>query len=424
MERLPQMTLDPISALRSAFQAAVDQADPQAAVAQHISNFSKTAEGRVIVIAAGKAAPAMLRGAMAHLGQDIEAICVTHKENQDRIDGIPFFNSAHPIPDDVGLQATQKIAEILRSTTENDQVIALISGGASALLPAPADGISLADKQALNAALLASGLDIVEMNMIRQQVSKLKGGGLLRQAAPASVSAYILSDVVGDDLRAIASGPTVAPLGTKTSARKRLQQVGAWDGLPASIQNHLQRPDKNDALPHATNTLVGSNRQSVEAAASHLGAACHVVAMDEPLVGDVETAAQTIIAALDARGPIRKPTALVWGGETTVQLRGNGRGGRNQEMALLVAQHLNTRDPSETVLFLSGGTDGRDGPTDAAGAIVDARTWQRIADKGLDPAALLKNNDSYAALNASGDLLITGATGTNVADIQILMIQP
>ena len=122
MERLPHMTLDPISALRSAFQAAVDQADPQAAVAQHISNFSKTAEGRVIVVAAGKAAPAMLRGAMAHLGQDIEAICVTHKENQHRIDGIPFFNSAHPIPDDVGLQATQKIAEILGSTTENDQV--------------------------------------------------------------------------------------------------------------------------------------------------------------------------------------------------------------------------------------------------------------------------------------------------------------
>ena len=418
------MTLNPTSALRSAFQAAIDQADPEAAVARCMTTLSISADGRVIVISAGKAAPAMLRGAMAHLGQDVEAICVTHKENQDRIANIPFFNSGHPIPDDVGLEATQKISEILGTTTAKDHVIALISGGASALLPAPAKGISLADKQALNTALLASGLDIVEMNMIRQQVSTLKGGGLLRQAAPAPVSAYILSDVVGDDLRAIASGPTVAPLGTKTSARERLQKVGAWDTLPASIKAHLQGPDVNDHLPNATNTLVGSNRQSVEAAASDLRSAFHVLQMDEPLVGDVGTAAQTIIAALDNCASVSKPTAIVWGGETTVQLRGDGRGGRNQEMALLVAQHLNARDQSQTVHFLSGGTDGRDGPTDAAGAIVNAGTWARIFDRGLDPAALLKNNDSYAALQASGDLLITGATGTNVADIQILMIQP
>ena len=418
------MTLDPTNALQSAFQAAIDQADPKAAVARHMTALSHNANGRVIVIAAGKAAPAMLRGAMAQLGQNIEAICVTHKENQDRIENIPFFNSGHPIPDDVGLKATQMITEILARTTADDHVIALISGGASALLPAPAQGISLADKQALNAALLASGLDIVEMNMIRQQVSTLKGGGLLRQAAPAHVSAYILSDVVGDDLRAIASGPTVAPLGTKTSARERLQQVGAWYTLPASITVHMQGPDVNDDLPKATNTLVGSNRQSVEAAAAHLRPDFNVIAIDDPLVGDVDTAAQTIITALDNQLPVSAPTAIVWGGETTVQLQGDGRGGRNQEMALLVAQHLNDCNPTQGIHFLSGGTDGRDGPTDAAGAIVDAGTWARITDAGLDPAALLANNDSYAALQASGDLLITGATGTNVADIQILMIQP
>ena len=418
------MTLDPTNALRSAFQAAIDQADPKAAVARHMTALSHNANGRVIVIAAGKAAPAMLRGAMAQLGQNIEAICVTHKENQDRIENIPFFNSGHPIPDDVGLKATQMITEILARTTADDHVIALISGGASALLPAPAQGISLADKQALNAALLASGLDIVEMNMIRQQVSTLKGGGLLRQAAPAHVSAYILSDVMGDDLRAIASGPTVAPLGTKTSARERLQQVGAWDTLPASITVHMQGPDVNDDLPKATNTLVGSNRQSVEAAAAHLRPDFNVIAIDDPLVGDVDTAAQTIITALDNQLPVSAPTAIVWGGETTVQLQGDGRGGRNQEMALLVAQHLNDCNPTQGIHFLSGGTDGRDGPTDAAGAIVDAGTWARITDAGLDPAALLANNNSYAALQASGDLLITGATGTNVADVQILMIQP
>ena len=308
------MTRNPTDALRSAFQAAIDQADPEAAIARHMTTLSHNANGRVIVIAAGKAAPAMLRGAMAHLGEDIEALCVTHQENQDRIENILFFNSGHPIPDDVGLVATQKISEILATTTADDHVIALISGGASALLPAPAQGISLADKQALNAALLASGLDIVEMNMIRQQVSTLKGGGLLRQAAPAPVSAYILSDVVGDDLRAIASGPTVAPLGTKTSARERLKQVGAWDTLPASIQNHLQGPDVNDDLPDASNTLVGSNRQSVEAAAAHLRSDFNVITINEPLVGDVGTAAETIIAALDNHLPVSTPTAIVWGG--------------------------------------------------------------------------------------------------------------
>ena len=418
------MTRNPKNALRSAFQAAIDQADPEAAVARHMTALPHNTNGRVIVIAAGKAAPAMLRGAMTHLGQDIEALCVTHRENQNRIENIPFFNSGHPIPDDVGLDATQKIAEVLADTTADDHFIALISGGASALLPAPAQGISLADKQALNAALLASGLDIVEMNMIRQQVSTLKGGGLLRQAAPTPVSAYILSDVVGDDLRAIASGPTVAPLGTKTSARDRLQQVGVWDTLPTSIQTHLQGPDVNDDLPNASNTLVGSNPQSVEAAAAHLRSDFNVIAIDEPLVGDVGTAAEKIITALDNHLPVSAATAIVWGGETTVQLRGDGRGGRNQELALLVARHLNARNPSQTVHFLSGGTDGRDGPTDAAGAIVDAGTWPRITDADLDPAALLANNDSYAALQASGDLLITGATGTNVADIQILMIHP
>jgi hydroxypyruvate reductase len=186
----------------------------------------------------------------------------------------------------------------------------------------------------------------------------------------------------------------------------------------------MQGPDVNDDLPKATNTLVGSNRQSVEAAAAHLRPDFNVIAIDDPLVGDVDTAAQTIITALDNQLPVSAPTAIVWGGETTVQLQGDGRGGRNQEMALLVAQHLNDCNPTQGIHFLSGGTDGRDGPTDAAGAIVDAGTWARITDAGLDPAALLANNDSYAALQASGDLLITGATGTNVADIQILMIQP
>lgn len=418
------MTLDASRVIRSAFQASINQADPKAAVERYLSAPPVDESGRIIVIAAGKAAPAMLRGAYSVLGPKVDAICVTHKENQDFIDGIPFFNSGHPIPDEIGIEATRTISEILKSTTPQDHVIALISGGASALLPAPATGISLEDKQALNATLLASGLDIVEMNMIRQQVSTLKGGGLLRQAAPATVSAYILSDVVGDDLRAIASGPTVAPLGTKSTARARLQQIGAWETLPASIKLHLESDVTETALPLAQNILVGSNTHSVNAASQHLQAAFNVISIETPLVGDVRAASRVIIDRFEQQSPVSTPTAIVWGGETTVELHGTGRGGRNQELALLIAEYLHARNSSEKVLFLSGGTDGRDGPTDAAGALVDGGTWQRIIERGSNPDALLDNNDSYVALEAAGDLLITGATGTNVADIQILLILP
>jgi len=375
-------------------------------------------DGRTIVIAIGKAAPAMLREAMALLPRADTALAVTHHENDATLPGAEIMRAGHPVPDDAGERAAQRVIETLESATEKDRVIALISGGGSALLPAPVPGVSLGDKAKLNDLLLSAGLDIVKMNEVRQQVSRLKGGGFTQLAAPAPVAAYLLSDVIGDDLRAIASGPTVSPIGTPRSAIETLKTAGIWDETPASIQDHLthQSHTSGTASHDARNTLVGSNRLSLQAMlakAQELGFAAHIAS--DTLVGDVSTAAALI---RDHMTTVSKPTALLFGGETTVKLTGTGRGGRNQELALRVA--LTAPDLLQSWVFLSGGTDGRDGPTNAAGGIVDASTAARIPNAD----ALLANNDSYAALKAADALLITQATGTNVADVQVLLIAP
>jgi glycerate 2-kinase len=301
-------------------------------------------------------------------------------------------------------------------------VIALISGGGSALLPAPPAGVSLDDKRALNALLLASGLDIMAMNLIRQQVSDLKGGGFLRLAAPAPVTAYILSDVIGDDLRAIASGPTVAPLGTRIEAATHLKSAGLWDRLPGAIRSHLGAPEPDRSPPpEATNHLIGSNRQSAEAAAQACRDAFDATLVEAPLVGDVADAAETVVRAARHALASPRPSALIWGGETTVVPTGPGLGGRNQELALRIAARTADLPGPVPWVFLSGGTDGRDGPTDAAGGLVDPQTADRLRRAGVDVARALADNDSNTALSASGDLVITGATGTNVADIQVFL---
>ena len=292
------------------------------------------------------------------------------------------------------------------------QVLALISGGGSALLPAPAAGLSLADKAAVSRLLLASGTDITGMNLVRQQLSRLKGGGFARLAAPATVTALILSDVIGDDLRVIASGPTVAPIGTAEQAKDLLIGAGVWDALPAAVRAHLQAaPAEPAAPPTADNRLIGSNPISVQAMADAAGTA---KVADEPLVGDVQDAARRVLQTAG-------PGITLFGGETTVVLRGDGLGGRNQELALRVALLVEQAGWDDDWVFLSGGTDGRDGPTDAAGGLVDGTTLDRIRGAGIDPESALANNDSYHALQAAGDLLITGATGTNVADLQVLI---
>jgi hydroxypyruvate reductase len=350
-------------------------------------------------------------------GKVEKAIIVTNRENARAVNGAQVFASGHPVPDAEGERAALAVEALLQTATAADRVVALISGGGSALLPAPVDGISLADKAATSRLLLASGFDIAQMNLVRQSLSRLKGGGFLRMAAPAPVTAYILSDVIGDDLRVIASGLTVAPVGPRSQARHLLETSGLWPQLPLSVQQALNRPDPTDALPPATNILIGSNRKSLDAVLAAAGAGTVIV--DDALTGDVADVAARIVVAAHHPGAA---TCLVFGGETTVTLSGNGLGGRNQELALRVA--LSMPDLGRDWAFLSGGTDGRDGPTDAAGGLVNAGTSARITSAGGDPSALLANNDSYQALALSGDLLITGGTGTNVADVQILLLGP
>ncbi|WP_298905859.1 DUF4147 domain-containing protein [uncultured Aliiroseovarius sp.] len=418
------MALDTIALrtrAREIFDHAVAAADPALALRKELAARPLPVPsdgGRCILIAIGKAAPAMLTEALHHVRGPRVALAVTHHENTANLDGATVLRAGHPVPDAAGLAAGQRVMDLLRTAHENDRVIALISGGGSALLPAPLAGISLEDKAALNRLLLGAGLDITQMNLVRQQVSQLKGGGLLRLAAPAPVTAYILSDVIGDDLRAVASGPTVAPIGTREDARTIAIQAGIWARLPGAIRARLEdgvAPVPAPPLPK--NILIGSNRMSLEAALKDASRSFDAHIVSDALVGDVASAAERIMHSPVTDGPC----ALLFGGETTVRLTGTGRGGRNQELALRIALRAQEM-PKRPWLFLSGGTDGRDGPTSAAGGFADAGTTARIRAAGLDPHALLANNDSYKALSAAGDLLETGATGTNVADIQMLLL--
>ncbi|MFC4214588.1 glycerate kinase [Pseudophaeobacter arcticus] len=408
---------------RALFDAAVARADPAKALRQALLSTPLPAlepGGQSYILALGKAAVPMMREMLRHIPEPRQALVVTNPENLTEVPGATVLAGSHPLPDQASADAGAAVMDLLSQTTAQDRVTVLVSGGGSSLMVAPAAGISLADKASVGAALLSSGLEINDMNLVRQQLSALKGGGLLRHAAPASVQAYILSDVIGDDLRAIASGPTVSALGDPAAARALLQQAGIWQDLPETVKTHLSQEQSHSALPVAHNNLIGSNRHSLAAMmerARALGWQPQLVS--DHLVGDVCAAVEEILQAAKA-APTDQPVALIFGGETTVRLQGNGRGGRNQELALRMAQR-GASELSGDWLFLSAGTDGRDGPTDAAGGFATPQTWQAIADAGKDPAALLANNDSYAALKAAKALLVCGGTGTNVADVQVFL---
>lgn len=401
------------------FGIACQAADPARALAAALETapLPRPDSGGVYrVVCVGKAALPMAAFLLDRLaGKPHQTLVVTNYENAGELPGAVVLAAGHPVPDTNGAAAAVAVERLLEDASPADRVIALISGGGSALLPAPVAGITLEDKAAVNRVLLANGFEITEMNLIRQQLSRLKGGGMLR-ASVAPVVAYILSDVIGDDLRVIASGPTVAPIGTRAEARALLQSRGVWADLPAAVRAVLTGGAAAAPLPLARNILIGSNRKSLEAMAD---AEPEAAIVDDHLTGDVADAAARIVQAASAA---QGPACLIFGGETTVTLHGKGLGGRNQELALRVA--LAMPDLGRDWVFLSGGTDGRDGPTDAAGGVVDAGTAGRIRAAGADPAALLADNDSHAALKLADDLLVVGATGTNVADVQVLLIGP
>ena len=438
---------------RTIFASGVAAADPRAAVVRTLnaepssfqsrstsnpnsSQLQELLQRKVRVVAFGKAAITMTEGALECIPEHllIEApVVVTSYENIFQHSQMQILGAGHPIPNADGLKAARKIAKTVRVAKVDELVLALISGGASALLPMPPPSITLEDKRKATQLLLTSGADIHEINTVRKHLSEFKGGGLACLAHPAALHALILSDVLDNDPGTIASGPTAGDLTTFLDAKGVFLRRGIWEQIPNSIQTHLDRgcdglisetPLPEDKIfLDVSNTIVGSNRISLDAVYQSAKLAGYdVKIVSEALTGEARSVAEQFVTQVSA--PIERPMAYVAGGETTVTVRGSGLGGRNQEMALTFALDANLRSNNLSWVFLSGGTDGIDGPTDAAGGLVDPGTIARIHNAGYDPRRLLDNNDAYHALDHAGDLLVTGATGTNVADLQILLIHP
>ena len=397
------------------FQAALKAADPQVAVLAHLSADDPLVRRakRIFLLGAGKASAPMARAVEKVCGRRIAAGCVVVKDGH----AVPLRytelrESGHPVPDERGVAAAQRIAALAAEATAEDLVICCISGGASALMPLPGPGITLAEKQDLTRHLLAAGANIQEMNAVRKHLSAIKGGQLARLAAPAPVLTLILSDVIGDDLSTIGSGPTAPDPSTLADVEDVFRRYGVTHPLPS-----VETPKK---LSNVTNRIVGSNAQSIDAAAAkaeELG--YQPLVLSTTIEGETRDVARMHVAiareCLRSGKPARPPVCILSGGETTVTLRGPGKGGRNQEFALAAALELRT-EPK--ILVLSAGTDGTDGPTDAAGAFATSATARdlRAARAALDA------NDSYHFLAQTGDLLITGPTRTNVMDIRILLV--
>jgi hydroxypyruvate reductase len=414
------------------FREGIAASDPEWAVASALKARTEiiASARRVIMVAFGKAACPMTRAALPFLGDKLHMACaVTNRENLVEIDGVEVIAGGHPLPDEGSCRGADAIESAARSTRPGDLLLVLISGGGSALVCAPAPGIALADKIALNEALIRSGADISEVNAIRQRFSRLKGGRLARLASDAKILSLILSDAPGDDVATIASGPTAKPLTVAADAIAILTRHDLWETLSPALRAHLvhssvQTDLEAASFAHVENVVVGSNAISLQRVMRSAGPDYPVVVKaDDWLSGDVSEAAATLhrLAVFAARheGPI----AIVAGGEPTVRVCGNGKGGRNQELALRFALFDERTSIMRPWVFLSGGTDGRDGPTDAAGGLVDAGSTKWMRTMGDNPEARLNNNDAYHALASSGDLLITGATGTNVADLQILLMR-
>jgi glycerate 2-kinase len=422
--------------LREILSAGLAAANPEEAVRRFVSiegNAVVAGDGRVegervFVLAAGKAAGAMARAAEELFGERIAGGLIVTKHGHDASsEKLEIIFAAHPEPDENGVEAARRAEELARSLGEGDLLLALISGGASALLADPAPPIELADLKKLTGALLRSGANISEINAVRKHVSVLKGGGLARLAAPASTLALLLSDVVGDDPSAIASGLTAPDPTTLDDARSVLERYGIEP--PGSVAEYLKNapetPKPGDPVfERVANVVCGSGRHAAEAAvAKALELGYEPMLLSTTITGDARGIASVYAAVvrevLESGNPLPPPCAVVSGGEATVTVRGDGTGGPNQEFALALAVEL---DGIGGWAALAADTDGNDGPTDAAGGLVDGATAEAMRSGGTDPEEALANNDAYAALEVGGALLITGATGTNVNDVRVVLV--
>lgn len=384
---------------------------------------------RIFICGAGKASGTMTRAMEKLLGERLWGGEVIVKYgHKDKLEKVKQHEAGHPIPDENTLQATEEMLMSLNTLTEKDCVIVLITGGGSALMEKLPKTITLEDLQSLSGVLLQCGATIHEINCIRKHISEIKGGQLARNIFPAKCITLILSDVIGDNFSVIASGPTSPDPSTFSDALAILRKFKINNQIPKSIFEHLQKgvngkinetPKKDDKIfKSVTNVILGNNRLALLTArdkAEELG--YNTLVLTSMLQGEAKEIAHVFSSVIkeiyETDMPINKPACLLAGGEPTVQIKGDGKGGRNQELALALA----LTNIENSYVFFSCGSDGTDGPTDAAGAIVDNHTLIRAKEAGLDPQNFLQNNDAYNFFNPLNDLIITGPTGTNVMDI-------
>ncbi len=421
------------------FQAGVDRVRPEhlwtPEIVQRINSVVTSAD-RVVVVGAGKASMAMagcLEAVCPHISEGIvvvpEGYIAAYPAQLPKPKRISLVEGGHPTPNKAGIKAAQETHALAKSLGPNDLLLALISGGGSSLWAYFDESISLIEGQEVFEGLLRAGADIHEMNTVRRTLSILGGGGLAEAAFPAGVETFLLSDVIGDDKSVIASGPTTPNPTTTTDAIEVLQSYNLWASVPRSIRNWLAEQVQGDldrkehTFDHVSVTLLGTNQLAQEAV--HLAAArAGYNVLRHPLIeGEARDIGQNIIQEV-FKHRINGPTCWIWGGETTVTVRGTGNGGRNQELALAAALVLEERTESASIVLLSGGTDGIDGPTDSAGAWVTSETATLARNAGLDPSTFLENNDAGTFFRHLSQRLMTGPTHTNVMDLIIVLRRP
>ncbi|AZN97531.1 glycerate kinase [Mesorhizobium sp. M9A.F.Ca.ET.002.03.1.2] len=418
--------LDPKTFLAAIFNAAVAAADPQKTIRGHLPAKPK---GRTVVIGAGKGSAQMAVAFEKAWNGPIEGLVVTRYGYGAKCERIEIIEAAHPVPDAAGLEASRRLLEKVQGLTADDLVVALISGGGSALLPSPAEGLTLADEIAVNEALLASGAPIAAMNTIRKHLSTIKGGRLAAAAYPARVVSLVVSDIPGDNPALVASGPTVPDPGNREEALASIAAYGMK--LPAQVMAHISSPQadapRDDDPRFSRNEvhLIASAGVSLEAAAAEARRhGVEAVILSDSIegeareVGGVHAAIAREVATRNR--PFPKPVLILSGGETTVTLRAKGKGGRNSEFLLAFAIGISG---AQGIHALAADTDGIDGSQDNAGAFADGSTVSRMRAAGADAKAMLAGNNAWTAFNAVGDLFVPGPTGTNVNDLRAILIR-
>jgi glycerate 2-kinase len=421
------MTFDPKSFLTSIFRAAVAAADPELTIRRHLPERPK---GRTIIVGAGKGSAQMAAAFEKAWDGPLEGVVVTRYGYAAPCERIEVLEAAHPVPDEAGLLASKRLLQSVAGLTEDDLVVALVSGGGSALLPSPPAGLTLEDEISVNRALLASGAQISAMNTVRKHVSTIKGGRLAAAAWPARVVSLVVSDIPGDNPALVASGPTVPEAATREDA---LRVVETWRmDLPEPVMRHLRseaadapRPD-DPRFARNTVRVIASAAVSLEAAAEEARRhGLEAVILSDSMEGearDVGSVHAAIAREVALRGrPFTRPVLILSGGETTVTLRGKGgKGGRNSEFLLSFAIGVEGFDG---IHALAADTDGIDGSEDNAGAFADGETVARMRGAGVDAKAALAGNDAWTAFAASGNLFVPGPTGTNVNDLRAIVIK-